>query len=175
MKLKNFNDYEIDVENGTVWSYKSNRFVGYPNRQGYWKVTLTDDDGEQHKFYLHRLVWMAVHGEIPEDMEINHLDEDPSNCAIWNLSACSHLENIRYGTRTARAVANTDYQTIAEKLSKQVGAYRDGVLVMVFQSTREAGRNGFDHGAVSACCNGKLKTHKGYQWIYFEDSPPLFY
>lgn len=29
-----------------------------------------------------------------------------------------------------------------------------------------SGRNGFDASAISACCKGKLKTHKGYKWSY---------
>ena len=49
---------------------------------------------------------------------------------------------------------------------KQVGAFKDGELVMVFSSTTEARRNGFIQSNVSACCNGKKKTHRGYTWKY---------
>lgn len=51
-------------------------------------------------------------------------------------------------------------------LSKPVVAVKDGVVVMEFSSTIEAGRNGFDQGHVSACCIGKRKTHKGYRWYF---------
>ena len=50
--------------------------------------------------------------------------------------------------------------------SKQVGAFKDGELVMAFQSTNEARRQGFNKGHISACCRGKLKTHKGFEWRY---------
>lgn len=163
MKLSNFSSYEIDVEEGTVWSYKSNKFIGSPqeNNNGYWQVGLTDDSGESHVFYLHRLIWTAVNGEIPYGYEINHIDEDKSNCSIFNLSLCTHKENINYGARTQRTC-------------KQVAAYKDGVLVMIFPSTAQAQRlGGFNQGAISDCCNGKRQSHKGFTWKY-TDNPTLF-
>lgn len=56
---------------------------------------------------------------------------------------------------------------ISEALAKKtVAAYKDDKLIMVFQSTKEAGRNGFNSSNVSKCCTGKQNTHKGYQWKY---------
>ena len=36
--------------------------------------------------------------------------------------------------------------------------------VLVFQSMTQADKLGFQHSNISACCNGKLKSHKGYKW-----------
>jgi hypothetical protein len=162
MKLKNFSSYEIDVENGTVWSYKSNRFIGSPqeNNNGYWYIGLMDDNGKPHTFPLHRVIWMSANGEIPEGLEVNHIDEDKSNNSLSNLNLMTPKENINFGTRTQRT-------------SRQVAAYKDGVLVLIFSSTAEAGRNGFHQGAVSDCCNGIRQSHKGYTWKY-TDNPTLF-
>lgn len=33
----------------------------------------------------HRLAWVYVHGDIPEGMEVDHIDNDPSNNRISNL------------------------------------------------------------------------------------------
>lgn len=176
MRLKNFSDYEIYPEEGKVWSYKTNQFVGKPYEtiSGYWLVTLYDDNGKKHNFYLHRLIWEAVYGKIPENMEINHLDENPSNNVASNLSLCTHKENINWGTRTQRQAEKqrgVPKPTVAEKLtngkrSKKVAAFKNGVLVLVFPSTMEAQRQGYNSGNVSACCNGKLPHYKGYQWRY---------
>lgn len=54
----------------------------------------------------------------------------------------------------------------AEKQSKQVAAYKDGSLAMIFPSTMEAGRQGFNQSHISACCNGIRNYHKGYTWRY---------
>ena len=43
---------------------------------------------------------------------------------------------------------------------------KDGKLVMTFQSTQEANRQGYNRSAVSYCCIGKLQHYKGYTWKY---------
>lgn len=43
-------------------------------------------------------------------------------------------------------------------------------IVRVWESATEAGRQGgFTSTNISACCKGKLKTHKGYKWMYLSD------
>lgn len=173
MKLENFSRYEIYPIEGKVWSYKRNRYIGNKNKKdGYWYITLIDDNGKPHSFQLHRLIYMAVKGDIQEGLEVNHMDEDKDNNSIFNLNLMTHKENMNWGTAIQRKVANTDYRKIGEKQrnhpnkSKQVGQFQNNVLIMVYPSIREAGRNGFIHQHISSCCKGKLKTHKGYQWQY---------
>lgn len=54
------------------------------------------------------------------------------------------------------------------KISKAVQALdKDGNVVMEFPSTMEAERQGYgNHSLISACCNAKLKTYKGFIWRY---------
>ena len=53
------------------------------------------------------------------------------------------------------------------KPKKQVYQYTlDGELVKIWPSTAECGRNGFNSGHISQCCNGKKKKYKGYRWSY---------
>ena len=166
VKLDGFSNYWIFPTLGMVWSNprkdKLGRrvkggWIGNKMPNGYWKIALIDDDGVTHHFRRCRLIWMAVNGEILESYEINHLDETPSNDSIFNLSCISHTDNINYGTRNERS---------AQKHSKQVAAYQNGILIMTFPSTAEAGRNGFSQGVVAACCRGERQSHKGYQWRY---------
>ena len=162
MKIEGFSGYEINVEEGTVFSLKSNKFIGVPNQQGYYQVTLTDDNGEVRTFRRCRLIWTAANGEIPEGMQINHKNEVVWDDRLENIEICTPAYNSNYGTRNQRVAE----KTTNGKLSKQVGAYQNGVLVMVFPSTAEAGRNGYDQSNVAKCCNGKLPHYKGYQWKY---------
>lgn len=41
---------------------------------------------------------------------------------------------------------------------------------VIFQSIAQASREGFKPSAISRCCNGKNKTHKGFYWS-FTDKP----
>ena len=125
----------------------------------YQQVGLYDDDGKMKKYLLHRVVWESVTGEpIPKVYEINHISEAKDENFFANLQLLSHKDNINYVSRNKRS---------AKSQSKQVGAFnKNGELVMVFQSTSEAQRQGFYSSAVSRCCNGKLPHYKGYEWRY---------
>lgn len=46
----------------------------------------------------------------------------------------------------------------------------DGEFIAKYSGVREVCRlNGFNNGAVSLCCCGKLKKHKGFRWMYADD------
>lgn len=163
MKLENFSNYEIFPEEGRVYSIKFNRWIGYKNKDGYWGVTLYDDEGKQHHFPLHRLIWIAVKGDIPEDLQVNHIDENKDNNSISNLNLLTPKENANWGTRNQRM---TEKRRNDPKQSKGVGAFKNNVLIMIFPSTREAERNGFNHSNISSCCRGERQYHRGYEWKY---------
>ena len=53
------------------------------------------------------------------------------------------------------------------KCSKKVLQFTlDGELIKEWPSVMECSRNGYDFRNVSACCNGKRKSHKGFKWCY---------
>lgn len=156
---KDFSNYEIFADS-RIWSKKRKKWLKpktLPN--GYQQVCLYDNEGKKHYERWHKVIYFAVNGlwEYPDGMEIHHCDEVRTNNQIANLLLCSHRENCNFGTRN-------------EKISKRVAAYdKNGELIMVFPSTREAGRQGFRNSHVSACCRGERKTHKGYTWKYLDD------
>ena len=163
-KFRNYSNYEI-YPDGKIWSYKKNRFLKPgTNTNGYQQVFLTDNEGNAKPYQLHRVVWESVTGEqIPSDMQINHRNEIKTDNTISNLELVSPKYNCNFGTRNSRiGKANTNNP----KLSKAVGAFKDGKLVMRFQSAKEAERQGYNHGNVWSCCNGKLPHYKGYEWKY---------
>lgn len=158
---KDFTKYEVYAD-GRIWSYKRNKFLKpATTKDGYQQVVLYDNEGKRKTYYVHRIVWEAVTREpILEGYEINHRNEiKTDNRFFENLELLSHKENMNFGSRTERQ---------AKSLSKQVGAFKNGELVMKFASTQEAERNGFQHSAVSMCCRGvkSYKTYKGYTWKY---------
>ena len=162
-KFRNFEKYEV-YEDGRIWSYKSKKFLKpFTKKDGYQQVHLSDNEGKIKWYYVHRVVWESVTGEpIPEGYEINHRSEVKTENMITNLELVSHKENLNYGSRTERQ---------AKSLSRQVGAFKYGELVMTFQSTMEAGRQGFNQGNVSACCRNCFNRpgnnkYKGFTWKY---------
>ena len=158
-KFRDYDKYEV-FDDGRIWSYRKNKFLKpWTNKDGYKIVCLVDNEGKRKMYRLHRVVYETFSGEpIPEGMQCNHISEDKIDCSFANINLMSPKQNINWGSRNKR---------VAKALSKQVGAFnKNGELVMVFQSTIEAQRNGFHSGCISMCCNGKLKTHRGYTWKY---------
>lgn len=58
-----------------------------------------------HKlYYVHRVVYEAFIGEIPEGLIIDHIDENKSNNHLTNLQVLSHSENLRKHYRFIKAL-----------------------------------------------------------------------
>lgn len=124
---------------------------------------LYDNEGKGKWYSVHRIVYETFSGRpIPEDYEINHISEDKTENFFANLELLTHKENNNFGTRNKRS---------AKSQSKQVGAFKDGELIMSFPSIAECGRQGFNQGNVCACCrNCYLREgnniYKGFTWRY---------
>ena len=135
-----------------------------PNHKGGYLRVILCKDGKKYYQSVHRLVYEAFVGEIPEGLEVNHMDEDKNNCAVWNLNLLTRKQNNDWGTRNERASkALTNHPAI----SKAVVAKNPITLKVVYEfpSTMEAERSGgYEHSRICACCNGKQKTHKGLIW-----------
>lgn len=54
---------------------------------GYWASTT------RPRRMLHREIWKATHGEIPNGYEIHHVDFNPSNNALENLQCLTKAEH----------------------------------------------------------------------------------
>lgn len=167
--FRDYNKYDVQSD-GRIWSKYSKKFLKpYTTRDGYQMVCLFDNEGRRDWQFVHRVVYCAVNGlwEIPNGMQINHKNEVKTSNEISNLELVTPKENLNYGTRNARV---SKALTNHPNKSKRVAAYdKYGVLQMVFASTQEARRNGYCQQSVSACCNGKVKSHKGFEWRYLDD------
>ena len=137
--------------------------------RGYLHVILCKE-GNLKKCFIHRLVYESFVEEIPEGMQVNHIDENKENNFVFvNPDGSVNLQKSNLNLMTSRENTNwgTANQRRSEKLSRPVYQYTlDYVLVRVWPSTKECGRNGFSQSNVSDCCLGKRKTHKGFLWSY---------
>ena len=160
--------YEVSTM-GRVKSLRSGKILKpAKNKNGYLRVDLYKD-GKQKHFLVHRLVAEAFLGNPDNKPCVNHLSEVKTSNHYSNLEFCTQKENLNWGTRTERAAkAISKALTNRKDQSKPVvGIDPDtGKVVVEFPSTREAGRNGYDQGHVSKCCNGKKKTSYGFIWRY---------
>lgn len=130
---------------------------------GYTSVTLKKE-GKQTNKLIHRLMYETFIGEIPEGMQVNHIDEDKTNNKLSNLNLMSPKDNINWGTGMERMIKNRT----GCKAPIPVFQYGlEGDLIKEWCSAREVERElGFSQGNISLCCLGKRKTCGGYIWKY---------
>lgn len=154
------NDYLADSETGEIISLKFGKIHNLKkiiSNKGYYTVSLSWHSKYKH-YLVHRLIWEAFNGPIPDGMVINHKDENKLNNCLDNLEVCTYQYNTMYGTARKRMV---------EKRSMPVRQFINDDVYKDYHSAAEAGRQtGIAQGNISRCCNNKSKTAGGYRWIY---------
>ena len=126
------------------------------NQYGYYQVQLYKNSiGKM--YIVHRLVWIAFNGAIPEDLQVNHINEVKTDNRLSNLNLMTAKENTNWGTGIERRAKAVLQFTL------------DDILIKEFQSTMQVARElGFSCGHICECCKGKRKTAYGYKWKYKE-------
>lgn len=175
-KKYDFTGYYEVSEHGIICGVERNDSIGRVRKRSFRKPQYGKDgyfiinlykDGKSKTFAFSRVVYESFNGEIPEGMQVNHINEDKTDNRIENLNLMTPKENANWGTRTSRQI---ETQTNRPDLSKTVYQYDlDGNLVKVWPSAKEVQRVlGYANTNITACCN-KTKYHEkqyayGYIW-----------
>lgn len=106
--------YQVDPTEGLVYGLKGKPFFGR-SRCGYIPVGRHS----KHIGMAHRLIWMAVHGAIPDGLQINHKNGIKHDNRIENLELVTASENVRHAHRTGLTSPLQGSACPASKLTDQ--------------------------------------------------------
>ena len=142
---------------GRIRSLKYNKVhILNPGRSGsgYYIVKLYLNNVAKN-LSIHRLVWIAFNGPIPEGLEINHRNEKKDDNSLANLELVTRKENNNYGTRIARS---------AKKRSKPVIQLdKNGNFIKEWSCSQEIQRQlGYLASYIRSCCRNVLRTAYGF-------------
>lgn len=87
----------VDEKTGTIWRPTPKglrRIVPEMNGKGYLRFRFAVHGVRCH-FRVHRVVYMAVHGSIPEGYHIDHVNGNKQDNRICNLQPLTDLDNKR--------------------------------------------------------------------------------
>lgn len=148
-----------------------------PNLTNHCQVILKEGDRIAYPF-VHRLVWEAFNGPIPEGMQINHLDENPLNNRLDNLSLVTPKENTNWGTcieRRSEKHSETMKGTCLYETnpnSKPIVQYDlDGNLIAEYACAKYAiEKYNLNQAALSMNLHSKTKSCGGYVWKFKRDA-----
>lgn len=156
--------YNFNAKRNIKYIKKGCILAGSPDKNGYLQVTLCRGSKDHKRCKVHRLVALAFIPNPDNLPEVNHKDECKENNFADNLEWCDRVRNVTWNDLHLRTGYKNRNNPLLSRRVMQLSV--NGELIAIYDSTREAERNGFNHCDVSLCCNGKLKTHKGYRWQY---------
>lgn len=78
---------------GKIWSYYSKQWLKeIKEHTGYYTVSLYKDK-KMKKWLVHRLIAITFLGEVPEGMNVDHIDGDKTNNELSNLQYLTVAQN----------------------------------------------------------------------------------
>ena len=129
-RIEGYEKYSIN-EQGEVFSHKWGKKRklkpqrASQSKKGYYQVRLYDNSGELGKLqYVHRLVYETFVGKIPEGLEIDHMDSNPSNNTLSNLQLLSRRGNTDKYNRKKHKVLLRDYRDELIKDYETLGSFK---------------------------------------------------
>jgi len=82
------------TKNGRIYSHKSKKYLKPNIVKGREIVHLCVN--YKHSFhFIHKLIYITFKGEIPEGLEIDHINENKRDNRLKNLQLLTHQENVQ--------------------------------------------------------------------------------
>ena len=150
-----FEGYYLVSNTGKVFSLWKNRLRKpvLNHKLGYYSVMLCGY-GIKKQCYVHRLVAEAFCEKPAGCTCVNHKDENRQNNNADNLEWCT----IGYNNR---------YSDIAKHHRKMIAQIKDGDIVAIWESAREAEKHfKTNYKNISAVCRGLRPRAGGYEWRF---------
>lgn len=154
-RIQGYPNYWISDQGKVYSDYKHGLLKQSKDAYGYSQVNLNRKTKK-----VHRLVAEAFIANAEGLPEVNHKDENKSNNRVANLEWCTSKYNMNYGDVKRRS-------SLSQRLHDTWKIYQydlQGNLIRIWNSAREADRNGFNRRSIYRCCDGEIKSFKGYLW-----------
>ena len=192
-KLIDFDKYIISKDGSIISKYWNKPLK---NRKATGKDYIYNQfvlkTGKKRWFLRHRVIWYYFNGEIPEGMEIDHINGMPSDNRLENLRVVTHKDNMNNENTVEKLrIANTGEKnpmygkTLSNKRKKEISEqtkkrWADGIInknKTVIQMTLEgefiaewksatdcAKQTEFNQSGIQYACNGGYFDKTRNKW-----------
>jgi hypothetical protein len=158
----------VKRSDGRLFQIKDSYLNPRVGKKGYWVVNLWAD-GKYKTKTIHLLLGKHFLENPHNKPTVNHIDGNKLNNSLSNLEWATYSEQISHAYATGLNIPpgtgkfSGDHPTSKKVVQKS----RDGQIVKIWDSARDAYREGFSFKEISACCRGKKKTHKNFIWEFY--------
>lgn len=155
---------------GRIFGYKRRKSLILQRKNEYYRyltVVLFGDDEKYHSHYVHRLVAEAFIPNLENKAYIDHIDTDVINNHVSNLRWVTQSENHLNPITRNKKIGSK--HNLISPLRKKVVQLKDGELIATYDYIAQVKEKGFSNWHVSSCCSGRLRQHKGFQWMFLSD------
>ena len=98
---------------------------------------------------------------------VDHIDDNPQNNNSSNLQWCDYKMN---NSKPHHKEAQSRYKKGKPAPNrKRVVQLFNGKIIRILDAMSQLESKGYSHSAIHRVCNGKLKSHGGFQWMYLSD------
>ena len=95
IRIKNRYNKSVEIPVGTKLFRKCGKPMG-------WKLSFNHVE-----YYIHRIIWVLLNGSISPSLVIDHLDGNPFNNSILNLSLKTQKDNVRNKSKYTNNTSGT--------------------------------------------------------------------
>lgn len=128
-------------------------------------VSLTKN-GKQKKHFVHRLLALAFIPNPENKPYIDHVNGIPWCNRINNLHWVTHTENMNNPITIKKRLHNISLLSNHWNNKKIAKCLSDKTILTIYDSAKDASKDGFNASQISQCLTGRHKTHKGFYWMY---------
>lgn len=114
----------------------------YKDSAGYYQIKLYYN-GNYNRFKVHRLVWEAFNGIIPNGLVVNHINEIKTDNRLSNLNLLSFKDNLNYGTANERKTL-----TRLKNLKSIIEYDSNGNIIRVWELSEIKNKLGIQHNSI---------------------------
>lgn len=174
-ELEGFSKYKFS-NTGKIWSKSSNKERSLkPQKGGYIRFGLTNDEGKISNFFVHRLIASVFIPNPQNKPTVNHKNHNKADNRVENLEWATISEQNNHRKRPSKEVSRLMCSRSVWRCSI------NGDKIELYETLKDAAKWILDNKGnkdawknISNVCHNRAETAYGFKWVYDTSQENIF-